>query len=36
VEFLQRLRGEQRFSGVEALVAQIGQDVARAREILQP
>jgi riboflavin kinase / FMN adenylyltransferase len=34
VEFLQRLRGEQRFSGVEALVAQIGQDVARAREIL--
>lgn len=36
VEFLQRLRGEQRFAGVEALVAQIGRDAAQARELLQP
>ncbi|MCB9745768.1 MAG: bifunctional riboflavin kinase/FAD synthetase [Alphaproteobacteria bacterium] len=34
VDFIERLRGEQRFSGVEALVAQIGRDVARAREVL--
>ncbi|MEM9491769.1 MAG: bifunctional riboflavin kinase/FAD synthetase, partial [Myxococcota bacterium] len=34
VEFVQRLRGEQRFDGVDALVAQIHADIARAREIL--
>jgi riboflavin kinase/FMN adenylyltransferase len=34
VEFLQRLRGEQKFSGIDALVAQIERDVARARELL--
>lgn len=32
--FLHRLRSEQRFDGVEALVAQIGADVARARGLL--
>lgn len=35
VSFLHRLRGEQRFSGVEALAAQIRNDVARARDLLQ-
>jgi len=35
VTFLHRLRGEQRFSGVEALVAQIGRDAEAAREILR-
>ncbi|YAL82230.1 bifunctional riboflavin kinase/FAD synthetase [Dermacoccaceae bacterium W4C1] len=34
VEFVQRLRGNDRFDSVEALIAQIGQDVTRAREIL--
>jgi riboflavin kinase/FMN adenylyltransferase len=34
VEFVARLRGEQRFSGVEALVAQIRADAQRARELL--
>jgi riboflavin kinase / FMN adenylyltransferase len=34
VEFLARLRGEQRFAGVEQLVAQIQQDVARAKLVL--
>ncbi|WP_428269320.1 bifunctional riboflavin kinase/FAD synthetase [Haliangium sp.] len=34
VEFVERLRGEQRFDGVEALVAQIGRDVERARAAL--
>jgi riboflavin kinase/FMN adenylyltransferase len=34
VEFVARLRAEQRFSGVEALVAQIGADTRRAREVL--
>ena len=34
LEFVARLRGEQRFTGVEALVAQIGRDVAAARELL--
>lgn len=34
VEFMARLRGEQRFSGLDALVAQIRADVAEARERL--
>ena len=33
LEFLARLRDEQRFPGVEALVAQIQRDIARAQEI---
>lgn len=32
--FAQRLRGEQKFSGIDALVAQIRRDVAHAREVL--
>lgn len=35
VSFVQRLRAEQRFSGVDALRAQIEQDVARARAVLR-
>ncbi len=35
LEFVQRLRGEQKFDGIEALVAQIGKDRDTAREILQ-
>ncbi|MBI3932411.1 MAG: bifunctional riboflavin kinase/FAD synthetase [Acidobacteria bacterium] len=35
LEFLVRLREERRFPGAEALVAQIRQDVARAREVLE-
>lgn len=34
LEFVEALRGEQRFDSLEALVAQIGLDVGRAREIL--
>jgi riboflavin kinase/FMN adenylyltransferase len=34
VEFIDRLRDEQRFSGIEELVGQIRKDVHRAREIL--
>jgi len=34
VEFLERLRGEQRFPGAEALKAAIGADVERARTLL--
>ncbi len=34
VEFLARLRGEERFSGLPALVAQIHRDIAQARELL--
>jgi len=34
VNFIQRLRGEKRFSGPEALATQINKDVAQAREIL--
>ncbi|MBL4844650.1 MAG: bifunctional riboflavin kinase/FAD synthetase [Planctomycetes bacterium] len=34
LSFLARIRDEQKFSGVEALKAQIGRDVAAAREIL--
>jgi riboflavin kinase/FMN adenylyltransferase len=33
VRFLQRIRGERRFSGVEELVEQIGRDVAEARRL---
>ena len=32
--FIQRLRGEQKFDGIEALVAQIKQDAEQARAIL--
>lgn len=32
-DFYQRLRGEQKFSGIAALVAQIGNDVAQARAL---
>lgn len=35
IEFLHRLRGEQKFNGLAELVAQIGRDAARARELLQ-
>lgn len=34
IEFVERLRGEIRFPSVEALTAQIGEDVRRARAIL--
>ena len=34
LEFRSRLRAEQRFDGIEALSAQIAQDVAAAREVL--
>lgn len=34
VEFVARLRGEQRFDGVEQLVAQIHRDIAQARDCL--
>ncbi len=34
VTFRHRLRGEQRFEGVEALEAQIGRDVQRARDLV--
>ena len=33
--FVQRLRGEQAFPGVDALVHQIGEDVAHARSIFE-
>jgi riboflavin kinase / FMN adenylyltransferase len=33
IDFLQRLRGERRFESVEALVEQMGRDVARTREL---
>jgi riboflavin kinase/FMN adenylyltransferase len=33
IDFLDRLRGERRFDSVDALVEQMGRDVARAREI---
>ncbi len=35
VEFVARLRGEQRFPGLEALVAQIQEDIRRARTVLE-
>lgn len=34
VTFIERLRGEQKFSGIDALVAQITQDVAATRAVL--
>ena len=34
LEFVQRLRDEQRFDSVDALVAQIREDVARTRELV--
>ncbi|MGH7805239.1 MAG: bifunctional riboflavin kinase/FAD synthetase [Candidatus Binatia bacterium] len=34
VEFVERIRGEQRFASIEALTEQIRRDAARAREIL--
>ncbi|MBK8012453.1 MAG: bifunctional riboflavin kinase/FAD synthetase [Deltaproteobacteria bacterium] len=34
IELVERIRDEQRFAGVEALVAQIGADVAAARRLL--
>lgn len=36
VDFIRRLRGERRFDGAEALVAQIGRDVEAARAVLAP
>jgi riboflavin kinase/FMN adenylyltransferase len=33
VKFIQRLRGEQRFESVDALVEQMGRDVERTREL---
>lgn len=36
VRFAERLRGEERFDSAEALVAQIGRDVERTRELLTP
>ena len=35
IDFVDRLRGEQRFAGIEALKAQIATDVQQARQILQ-
>jgi len=32
--FVERLRDEQKFAGVEALLAQIDKDITRARELL--
>ena len=34
LDFVERIRDEQRFDGVEALVAQIGQDISRVRAML--
>jgi riboflavin kinase/FMN adenylyltransferase len=34
VEFVERLRGQEHYDGIEALVAQLGRDVATCREIL--
>jgi len=34
LEFLHRLRGEQKFSGIDALIAQIAQDADQARALL--
>lgn len=36
LEFVERLRPEQRFAGIDALREQISRDVERAREILSP
>ena len=34
IQFLQRLRGEQRFMGLDGLVAQLGKDVLAVRSLL--
>ena len=34
IEFVDRIRGEQRFESLDGLVAQIGDDVAQARTLL--
>ena len=34
IRFVELLRSEQRFDGIDALKAQLGRDIARAREIL--
>jgi riboflavin kinase/FMN adenylyltransferase len=34
VDFVHRLRGQERYDGVDALVAQISEDVARTRELV--
>jgi riboflavin kinase/FMN adenylyltransferase len=34
LDFVAHLRAEQKFSGPEALIAQIGQDITQARDIL--
>jgi riboflavin kinase/FMN adenylyltransferase len=34
LSFIERLRDEQKFSGVEELISQIQQDVAKGRELL--
>ena len=36
VNFVRRLRGEIKFSGIDELIEQIDRDIARAREILAP
>jgi riboflavin kinase/FMN adenylyltransferase len=35
LDFIARLRDEQRFAGIDALKAQIASDVQQARQILQ-
>jgi riboflavin kinase/FMN adenylyltransferase len=35
LEFVERLRGEQKFPSVEALVAQVRSDIERGKEILK-
>lgn len=35
VDLVERLRGERRFDGVDALVAQIRADILRGREVLE-
>ena len=35
VRFVERLRGEVRFDGVDALIAQMGDDVEQTRRILE-
>jgi len=36
LEFIERLRGEQKFPGVDALVKQIHADIAQTRQLVQP
>jgi riboflavin kinase/FMN adenylyltransferase len=35
LRFVQRLRGEQKFDGIDALREQVGRDIERARQILE-